>query len=106
QQTLTRKMQEAVLALLLETRYEKDEILGLYLNQLYMGHGTYGVGAAAELYFNKDAGDLTLGEAAALAGIAPSPENFSPLRDPEAAQARRDLVLDRMVAAGYLSPEE
>jgi len=105
-QTLTRKVQEAVLALLLETRYEKDEILGLYLNQLYMGHGTYGVGAAAQLYFNKDARDLTVGEAATLAGIAPAPESFSPLRDPEVAEERRDLVLDRMVTAGYLTPEE
>lgn len=105
-QTLTRKVQEAVLALLLETRYEKDDILSLYLNQLYMGHGTYGVGAAAQIYFNKDARDLTLGEAATLAGIAPAPESFSPLRDPEAARERRDLVLDRMVAAGYLTPEE
>lgn len=105
-QTLSRKVQEAVLALLLETRYEKDEILGLYLNQLYMGHGTYGVGAAAQLYFSKDARDLTPGEAAALAGIAPAPESFSPLREPDAARERRDLVLDRMVAAGYLTPEQ
>ena len=105
-QTLTRKVREAVLALLLEARFEKDEILALYLNQLYMGHGTYGVGAAARLYFNKDASKLTLGEAATLAGIAPAPEAFSPLRDPEAARVRRDAVLDRMVAAGYLTPEE
>jgi len=105
-QTLTRKVREAFLALLLEARFEKDEILGLYLNQLYMGHGTYGVGAAARIYFDKDAADLSLGEAATLAGIAPSPENFSPLRNPEAAQRRRDAVLDRMVAAGYLSQEQ
>ncbi|MBP2018157.1 1A family penicillin-binding protein [Symbiobacterium terraclitae] len=105
-QTLTRKVREAVLALLLEVRFEKDEILALYLNQLYMGHGTYGVGTASRLYFNKRAADLTPGEAAALAGIAPAPELFSPLRDPEAARLRRDAVLDRMVAAGYLAPEQ
>jgi 1A family penicillin-binding protein len=101
-QTLRRKAQEAVLALELEHRYGKDEILGMYLNEIYMGNGAYGVGAAAKLYFNKEAADLTLGEAATLAGINPAPESYNPLRHLDIAQRQRNIVLDRMVSAGLL----
>lgn len=105
-QTLNRKIQEAALALILELKYDKDEILSMYLNQVYLGHGAYGVGAGAKLYFNKDAADLTLSEAAMLAGITPSPENYNPLAQPDVARRQRDIVLDRMVTAGYLTEAE
>jgi len=105
-QTLNRKIQEAVLALLLERHYTKDEILSMYLNQIYLGQGAYGVGAGARLYFDKEAADLTLGEAAMLAGITPSPENYNPLLRPEVGVRQRNIVLDRMVEAGYLTAEE
>jgi len=101
-QTLRRKLQEAVMAFALERRYSKDEILALYLNQIYLGHGTFGVGAASRLYFDKLVSDLTMGEAATLVGITPAPENYSPLRYPERAQEMRNLVLDRLVSVGYL----
>ncbi|BDG59297.1 transglycosylase domain-containing protein [Caldinitratiruptor microaerophilus] len=105
-QTLRRKIQEAVLAIALERRYSKDEILTLYLNQIYLGGGAYGVGAAAQLYFRKPVSDLTLGEAATLAGLAPAPERYNPFRRPDLARERRNAVLDRMVAAGFLDPQQ
>jgi len=105
-QTLNRKIQEAALALLLERQYTKQEILNMYLNQVYLGNGAYGVGAGAKLYFDKDVADLTLGEAAMLAGITPSPENYNPLLKPDIAERQRNIVLDRMVVAGYLTAEE
>lgn len=100
--TPVRKIQEIVLALELERRYTKDEILGFYLNQIYMGHGAYGVGAAARTYFGHDLAHVTLGEAATLTGLTPGPSVYDPFIRPDLAQQRRDLVLDRMVAAGYL----
>ncbi len=102
--TFERKIWEAVLALKLESRFAKDEILGLYLNQIYWGHGAYGVEMAARTYFGKSSRDLTLGESALLAGIIPSPENFSPYRNSELALSRRRIVLDRMVELGHVSP--
>ena len=104
--TVTRKLKEAVLAIKLERRYSKNEILGFYLNTVYFGRGAYGIEAAARAYFDKHAPELTLGEAAYLAGIIPAPESYQPDIDPRGARDRRDLVLGLMVEQGYISPSQ
>jgi penicillin-binding protein 1A len=104
--TLKRKVQELLLALWLEQRFTKDEILTLYLNRAYYGAGAYGVDAAARRYFDKPARDLTVGEAAVLAGLLKAPSRYAPTSNPDDAGARARLVLDAMVAAKLLSPEE
>lgn len=106
ERTITRKIKEAILAIKLERRYSKDRILGFYLNTIYLGRGAYGVEAAARTYFNKHAVDLTLSEAAYLAGIIPAPEAYQPDEDPLAARDRRDRVLDLMVEQGYITQAE
>jgi penicillin-binding protein 1A len=93
----TRKLKEALLAVEIEKKYPKDKILELYFNQVYFGHGAYGVEAAAQTYFKKSVGDLTLAEAAMLAGLPSAPNRFSPIVDPARARRRRDHVLNRMV---------
>ena len=100
--TVERKLKEAILAVKLERRYSKDQILGFYLNTVYFGRGSYGIEAAARTYFDKSAEELNLGQAAFLAGIIPSPESYQPENDPEAAIARRDRVLTQMVEQGYI----
>jgi len=100
--TLTRKIKEAVLAYRLESEFSKDEILEKYLNAIYYGHGAYGVQAAAQTYFGKDLGTLTTAECAMIAGLVRSPGNYSPRNDPEAAKARRDTVLGQMLEQGYI----
>jgi penicillin-binding protein 1A len=104
--TISRKMKEAILAIKLERRYSKDEILGFYLNTIYLGRGAYGIEAAANAYFDKHARALTLPEAAYLASIIPSPESFQPHEHPKEARIRRDRVLDQMVQEGYISVAE
>jgi penicillin-binding protein 1A len=99
--SFSRKVKEALLALELEKRYSKDRLLELYLNQIYMGHGAYGVEAAARTYFGKSVQDLTLSEAALLAALPRSPGNYSPFEHPEVAQRRRAIVLARMLEQGY-----
>ena len=84
----------------------KDRILELYLNEIYLGSGAYGVVAAALTYFNKSLDELTLGEAAYLAGLPKAPNNYNPTRFPQAAKARRDWVLDRMVEDGIATEAE
>ncbi len=106
ERTIQRKVREAILARRLETRYSKRDILTLYLNQVFLGHGAYGVAAAARRYFDKAVGDLDLGEMALLAGLVRAPSRFSPLTSLDAARARRDQVLAAMVAAGYLTDVE
>ena len=106
EKTLRRKVQEMILALEIERRYTKDEILRMYVNQVYMGHGRYGLEAASHLYFGRDARDLDLSEAALLAGILQRPEALSPLRNPDAALRRRSHVLRRMVETGMIPAEE
>ena len=101
--TLKRKIQEVFLALQLERKYTKDEILELYLNQIYFGQGAYGVQAAAKTYFGKNVEDLDLNECAMLAGIPKSPNYFSPLNNLQAAQERKGVVLDQMSKYGYIS---
>ncbi len=104
QKTLKRKIQEAILALQIEKHYSKDEILTLYCNRVYFGHGRYGVEAAARYFFGKSAKDLTLPEAALLAGLPQRPEGLSPIRHPDRALRRRNHVLRRMVAEGKIDP--
>ncbi len=111
--TVTRKMKEIVLAVKLERRYDKDEILGFYLNTVYLGRGAYGFEAAAQTYFGYEstpdrtaAEQLTLGEAAYLAGIIPAPETYQPDENPRGAETRRDRTLDIMVAEDYITESE
>lgn len=104
--TVTRKVHEMFLALSLEAHLTKDEILERYLNQIYLGHGTYGVEAASLFYFGKHVRDLDLAECALLAGVIRSPEALSPKRNPQAAVARRNLVLGLMAKYGFIDPEK
>ena len=104
--TLERKLQEAVLAVWLETQYSKDEILQLYLNRVYYGAGATGIEKAAQTYYRKSASELSLTEAATLAGILPAPSNYNPLKNPEAAARRARLVLQSMEEEGFISPAE
>ena len=106
ERSLTRKLQEVVLAVALEQRYSKDQILGMYLNRVYFGHGAYGVGAAAKTYFNKDAKDLTPAQAAFLAGMIQAPAAYDPKLHYDLAQDRELYVLRGMVATGALSQAE
>ncbi len=106
ERTLTRKVREAILARRIEDIYTKDQILLLYLNLIYLGEGTYGVQAAARGYFGKDVSDLTLSEAAVLAGLPQAPSRLNPVADPEGTRARRDRVLRRMLEAGMITPAE
>ncbi|MDA8032046.1 MAG: transglycosylase domain-containing protein, partial [Alphaproteobacteria bacterium] len=100
-----RKIREAILALRLERALSKDRILELYLNEIYLGRGSYGVAAAALDYFGKPLRDLDLGEAAFLAALPKAPNNYNPVRSPAAAKGRRDWVLSRMAEDGVISSE-
>ncbi len=104
-QTLTRKVQEMMIAIQLERRFTKDEILLKYLNQVSFGGQAYGLEAAAQTYFAKHAKDLTLSEAAMLAGMLKAPSTYNPFTNYEGAMERRAIVLDLMVENGYLTPE-
>jgi penicillin-binding protein 1A len=104
--TLWRKFTEAVTAIRLDRRYAKERILEAYLNSIYLGHGAYGVQAASRLYFDRDIGELTLSQAALLAGITAAPHAFSPRRNPEAAKTRRDFALARMVEQRFIGAAE
>ena len=101
--SFSRKIKEALLAFELEKRYSKDRLLELYLNQIYMGHGAFGVEAAARMYFGKSVQDLTLPEASMLAALPRSPGNYSPFERPELAQRRRAIVVGRLLEHGYIS---
>ena len=106
ERSLKRKVQEVVLALWLETKFTKDEILEMYLNRVYFGSGAYGIEAAARRYFDREASELTLAQAAMLAGVLPAPSRYSPNRNPEAAKQRAALVLAAMVDGGFVSADE
>ena len=101
--TYTRKIKEAILAYRIDKAFNKKEILYLYLNQIYLGHGAYGVEAAAENYFGKSITDLNLAECAILAGLPQAPSKYSPFRHPERAKQRQIYVLNRMVTEGYIT---
>jgi penicillin-binding protein 1A len=104
--TLERKVREVILASRMEHLLTKDEILEIYLNQTYYGHGAYGVEAAANVYFGKHVGDLALDEATLIAGLPKAPTAYSPYNAPERALRRRAHVLRRMVETGVITPEE
>ncbi|MDQ1184735.1 transglycosylase domain-containing protein [Agrobacterium larrymoorei] len=106
EQTLERKIQEALLAIWLEQKYTKDQILAMYLNRVYFGSNAYGVEAASRRYFNKSARDVNLGEAAMLAGLLKAPSRLSPARDPQAAEERAQVVLQSMRDVGFISEDE
>ncbi len=106
ERTLKRKVQETMLALWLESEYTKDELLTLYLNRVYFGAGAYGIEAASQRYFDKPAADLTVPEAAMLAGLVKAPSRLAPTNDPDAAQARANLVIEAMQRYGYLPQGE
>ncbi|MBR0683446.1 PBP1A family penicillin-binding protein [Roseomonas eburnea] len=106
ERSLMRKVREAILAVRIEQALSKDRILELYLNEIFLGQSAYGVAAAAQAYFNKGLDELTVAEAAFLAALPKAPNNYNPLRFPEAARARRDWVLDRMAEDGYITREE
>jgi len=104
--TIKRKLQEALLALEIERQYTKQEILAFYCNQIYMGHGRYGLEAASRFYFGVPARELELAEAATLAGLIQRPEGLTPLRHPKRAFQRRNYVLRRMVKIGAIDEDE
>ncbi len=104
--TYSRKVKELILAYKMELVLTKEQILEMYLNQIYFGQGAYGVGAAAQTYFGKELSELTLPEAAFLAGIPKSPNNYSPFKNPERAKKRQEHVLSRMKEAGFITTDE
>jgi penicillin-binding protein 1B len=109
EKTIRRKLQEQFIAVLLERRLSKDEILGLYLNEVYLGQrgsfAIHGVAEAARLFFGKDVANLTLAEAATVAGVIQSPPGYSPFRNPDRARDRRNVVLRAMADTGFVTPE-
>ena len=106
ERTLPRKIKEAILAVRLELVFSKDEILEMYLNQIYYGHGTYGVEAASRTYFGKSVKDLTIAECAMIASLPKAPNNYSPYRNPERARKRRNHVIRRMAEVSFITPEQ
>jgi penicillin-binding protein 1A len=105
ERSMNRKVREAVLAIRLENKLDKKEILERYLNTVYFGNGAYGVQAASETYFNTDVGNLSDAQAAFLAGMIRNPEGYDPIKHPEASRARRDFALTRMVSNGHISKD-
>jgi len=106
ERTYTRKIKELLLAIKMEWVLSKDQILEMYLNQIYFGHGAYGIAAATLTYFDKSVTELSLPEAAFLAGLPKAPNTYSPYRNPDRAKARKELVLGRMIEAGFISARE
>lgn len=103
ERTLNRKLQEAVLAVWLETKFSKDEILQLYMNRVYFGGGANGIDKASRAFYNKGPEELTIMEAATLAGLLKAPSSYNPAKNPEEARQRATLVLQKMVEEGYIS---
>ncbi len=106
EKTLIRKMREALLAVEMEKNLSKEEILFLYLNQIYFGHGAYGIQNASQTYFQKPVEKITLEEAAILAGLPQAPSRYSPVYHPSRAKDRQRYVLKRMASVGYITPDE
>ena len=106
ERTLTRKLEELIYTVWLEQRFSKDEILELYLNRVYLGGGTFGVEAAARHYFGKSARNVTLPQSAMLAGLLKAPSRYAPTRSVRIASGRAQIVLDNMVAAGFLTEDQ
>ena len=106
ERSIIRKIKEAILSVRLELVFTKDEILEMYLNQIYYGHGSYGVEAAARTYFGKNVQKLTLDEVALIAGLPKSPNNYSPYRNSKRARSRRNHVIRRMAQEGFIKRDE
>ena len=106
EKTLTRKLYEVLLALKIEHSLDKDQILGLYVNQIYLGQRAYGFGSAAQIYFGKPLDKLTLAEAAMLAALPKAPSSYNPIANPQRARQRQQYVLRRMRELGYIGDEE
>jgi len=106
ERTLPRKIKEAILAVRLELVFSKDEILEMYLNQIYYGHGTYGVEAASRTYFGKSVKDLSIAECAMIASLPKAPNNYSPYRNPKRARKRRNHVIRRMGEVSFITQEQ
>ncbi len=103
---IIRKIREIFLSVQIERAFSKQEILQMYLNEIYLGEGAYGVKAAAKKYFNKDLSELTLGESAMLVGVIPLPSRYNPFAHPEMAKQRRALVLNSMLEMGFITEDE
>lgn len=106
ERTWKRKVKEALFALQLEMKYSKDEILAMYLNQIYYGHGAYGIESASRMYFGKSAKELTLAESSMLAGIPKGPTYYSPWMNMKNAKDRQNIVLQNMVTTGYITQQQ
>nr|WP_302684480.1 biosynthetic peptidoglycan transglycosylase [uncultured Dialister sp.] len=106
ERTMTRKLEELALAVQLERNYSKEEILELYLNTIYFGHGAYGVGEASRVYFGKEPKDLDLSQCAMLAGLPQAPSAYDPISHPQEGAKRMTTVLALMAQEGYITPEE
>lgn len=106
EQTFARKLKEAFLAYKIEQAFSKEQIMALFLNKMFFGQRAYGVAAAAQVYFNKSLDELSVGEAATLAGVLPAPSDYNPVRNPIAAEARRAYVLSRMLDLDYIDEAE
>ena len=106
EKTYTRKLKELITSINIEQTYTKTQIMELYLNSVYFGHGTYGVQAASNQYFGKDISDLQLDESAILIGLLPAPARYSPIRHPDRALVRRNLVLRVMKEQGYIEEDK
>jgi penicillin-binding protein 1A len=105
-QTIERKLKEAILAIRIERAFTKEQILELYLNEIYLGAGAYGVAAAAQTYWDKSLNELSIADCAYLATLPKAPSNYNPFRFPERAIARRNWVIDRMVENGFVTKED
>ena len=105
-QTMERKLKEAILSIRIERAFTKEQILELYLNQIYLGGGAYGVAAAAQTYWNKSLNELSIADCAYLATLPKAPSNYNPFRFPERAIERRNWVIDRMVENGFVTKED
>ncbi len=106
ERTLPRKIKEAILAIRLELVFTKDEILEMYLNQIYYGHGSYGVEAASRTYFGRGVADITIAECAMIASLPKAPNHYSPYKDPERARKRRNHTIRRMSYLSFISKQE
>src|SRR5581483_8563605 len=106
ERTFRRKFKEIFLAFQIERHYNKQEILELYLNQVYFGNSAYGIETAARVYFGKHASELSLPESATIAALLRAPNDYNPYRFPEKAKTRRNLVLERMKELGLATPQE
>ena len=106
EKTFTRKLYEILLALKIEAQLSKDQILELYMNQIYLGQRAYGFASASEIYFGKPLKDITIGEAAMLAGLPKAPSSYNPIANPKRAKVRQQYIIDRMFENGFITEDE